>query len=117
MTNDNILQFVPRIGRAVEETALSAEMAAFMRDYDARINELKEHFGNWDPCDPVANAILDLVEEQNKLAAAIDDDALYDDSAALAPARMARELAISNLHMAVEEARREGACPYESSRR
>jgi hypothetical protein len=103
-----ILQFVPRIGRTAEETAFSAEMAEFMRGYEDRINELKEYFGTWDACDPVANAILTLVEEQNELAAAID----HDDDAALAAARLSRELAVAKLQTAVEEARREGVCPY-----
>ena len=32
---------------------------------------LRRYFGLWDDADPVANAILDLVEAQNELAQAI----------------------------------------------
>jgi hypothetical protein len=53
-----------------------------------------------------------LVEAQNELAAAIDGDALYGNDARLAPAREAREQAIADLQMAIEEARRERICPY-----
>jgi hypothetical protein len=36
---------------------------------------LRPKFGLWDDCDPVSHAILDVVEAQNELADAFDDDA------------------------------------------
>ena len=38
---------------------------------------LRAQFGLWDCLDPVAHAILDLVEAQNELANLFDDDAAY----------------------------------------
>jgi hypothetical protein len=109
MTDDNIIQFPRVVGRTAKETA---EMVEFMREYEEHIEALKEHFGHWDHCDPVVSALICLVEAQNELAAAIDGDALYGNDARLAPAREAREQAIADLQMAIEEARRERICPY-----
>jgi hypothetical protein len=53
-----------KYAKALEET----------RKYQAYVESLKPRFGLWDDCDPVARAILGLVETQNSLAAAIDDD-------------------------------------------
>jgi hypothetical protein len=36
---------------------------------------LRPKFGLWDDCDPVAHAILDIVEAQCDLSDAFDDDA------------------------------------------
>jgi hypothetical protein len=40
-------------------------------------NLLRAQFGQWDCLDPVADAILDLVEAQNELADLFDDGATY----------------------------------------
>jgi hypothetical protein len=45
------------------------------REYDAYVASLKPQFGVWDPTDPVVQAILKLVEAQNALATAIDEEA------------------------------------------
>ena len=39
----------------------------------ARADLLRPMFGMWDACDPVAHAILDIVEAQRELADAIAD--------------------------------------------
>jgi hypothetical protein len=43
--------------------------------YDAYVKSLKKQFGAWDAYDPVALAILKLVEAQNALATAISEQA------------------------------------------
>jgi hypothetical protein len=43
--------------------------------FHARADLLRPMFGLWHCCDPVSHAILDIVEAQNELADAFDDDA------------------------------------------
>jgi hypothetical protein len=55
---------------------------------------LRPKFGLWDDCDPVAHAILDLVEAQNELADLHEDDSAYGvDERAMAAVVHKRHLA------------------------
>jgi hypothetical protein len=67
--------------RRVSAPAKGTKMTTFESTYSehdafyARADLLRPNFGQWDMCDPVAHAILDIVEAQNELAEAFDDDA------------------------------------------
>ena len=41
------------------------------------VEEAKRHFGQWDMCDPVAWAIVRVVQAQNDFAYAIEQNACY----------------------------------------
>jgi hypothetical protein len=68
----------------------------FSDAFYARGNALRSEFGQWDCCSPVAHAILTLVEAENELAKAFDEDSYGPDGssgikAALAKRRAAAE--------------------------
>jgi hypothetical protein len=66
----------------------------FKSEYDqhdefyARVELLRPLYGNWDAFDPVAHAILDVVEAQSELADAFEADAHDDDEEAAFKAAM-----------------------------
>jgi hypothetical protein len=68
---------------------------------------VRENFGCWDECDPVANAIINLAEAQNLVTAAINLDAETGDSG-IAPFAVARVRTIIILVDALAEAVAEG---------
>jgi hypothetical protein len=70
-----------------------------------RRNALRRHFGLWDEYDPVANAILDLVEAQNELAQAISagEYADVDGAPEVGPALEKRSAAVKELMAAIDE--------------
>jgi hypothetical protein len=45
--------------------------------FSLRGDMLREQFGRWDDEDPICHRLLDLVEAQNEIADAIDDDVNY----------------------------------------
>lgn len=62
-------------------TSMTIKFRSKYSDVDAfyaRADLLRPMFGMWDALDPVAHAILDIVEAQRELADAIEDDADYD---------------------------------------
>jgi hypothetical protein len=96
MSNDNIIPLVQKHHDASNKTMTLAEViedaggdweqlikdggfdpdnsrSAFFKRADAA----RRMFGLWDLCDPVAHAIIALVEAQNELAAAIMADGAY----------------------------------------
>jgi hypothetical protein len=69
LTNDDKLRrIIDAYQIADTESTLAWEKAFYVRG-----DLLRPGFGAWDSCDPVAHAILDVVEAQNELADAIMD--------------------------------------------
>jgi hypothetical protein len=66
---------------------------SFHDQFYARGDLLRAKFGQWDACDPVAHAILDLVEAQTALADAIDEYANFGGGEAAIRAAMAKRAA------------------------
>ena len=66
---------------------------------------LRRYFGLWDEYDPVANAILDLVEAQNELAQAFSAEQYADVDGApeVGPALAKRSAAAKELMIAINE--------------
>jgi hypothetical protein len=62
------------------------ELLAFHDAFYKRGDELRAGFGQWDCCDPVAHALLDLVQAQNNVAQAISDDVDYGAPNVIKPA-------------------------------
>jgi hypothetical protein len=65
----NVVQFI--------RFKVPGEFRAFHDAFYKRGEELRAGFGQWDCCDPVAHALLDLVQAQNNLAQAISDEGVY----------------------------------------
>jgi len=63
--------------------------------YEFMVEDAKRYFEQWDMCDPVAWAILRVVQAQNDLAHAICEDVIHG-----APKR-AVEAAITERHQAI----------------
>jgi hypothetical protein len=80
------------------------------RKFYARGDRLREEFGRWHPCDPTAQAILNLVAAQNSIAQAIDrcsvypleDDSEFEAFADFEAALAARRKAVADLVRALE---------------
>jgi hypothetical protein len=53
------------------------ELQRQMEHYKFVVADAKRHFGQWDTCDPVVWALIAVVQAQNDLAHAIDQDASY----------------------------------------
>jgi hypothetical protein len=64
---------------------------------------LRESFGYWDACDPVAVAILNLVAAQNRIGSAIAAEGDYGKSDDLEPALEARRDAAQELNRALRK--------------
>jgi hypothetical protein len=73
--------------------------------FQARVDLLRPMFGLWDAEDPVAHAILDIVEAQREVADAIYDYATYSfgSEAAIKVAVEKRERVGENLMAALED--------------
>jgi len=95
MTNDN-----DKLRRLVDayQIADTESPDAWEKAFCVRGDLLRPGFGNWDSCDPVAHAILDLVEAQNELADAISDYAEISASeAGIEAAKKNRRAAVERL--------------------
>jgi hypothetical protein len=70
----------------------------------ARGNLLRPQFGNWDCVDPVAHAILDVVEAQSEISDLFADDSHnLGNEAAFTAAVKKRDAAIKRLLAAAED--------------
>jgi hypothetical protein len=56
------------------------ELIREQKHFHSVVEDAKHGFGEWDTCDPVAWAILRVVRAQTALAAAIDEDANYNEN-------------------------------------
>jgi hypothetical protein len=78
------------------------DIRAFHDAFYKRGEGLWAGFGQWDCCDPVAHALLDLVQAQNNLAQAISDEVDYDVPNVIKPAMHARaEAAVKLIHAVI----------------
>jgi hypothetical protein len=83
---------------------MDGELRQQQKRYDFLVEDAKRYFGEWDMCDPVAWAIVRVVQAQNDLAHAICEEATHG-----APKRMVeaaiveRREAIGALRQALEQ--------------
>jgi hypothetical protein len=72
--------------------------------YNFVVEDAKRHFGEWDMCDPVAWAIIRVVQAQNDLAHAICEDVTHGAPKRMVEAAIAeRREAIDALRQALEQ--------------
>jgi antirestriction protein len=87
--------------------AMSDDPLRKLREHEATfkflIVDCKRHFGQWDSCDPVAWAILRVVQAQNDLSYAIDQDQYGDSDHVVEAAIAERIAAIAALQDAIKQ--------------
>jgi hypothetical protein len=94
----NVVHFI-RFKTELRRVKVPDELRAFHDAFYKRGEELRADFGQWDCCDPVAHALLDLVQAQNNLAQAISDEVDYGVPNVIKPAMDARaEAAVKLIH-------------------
>jgi hypothetical protein len=71
--------------------------------YEFMVEDAKRYFGQWDMCDPVAWAILRVVQAQNDLAHAIGVDVDHGAKRMVEAAIAERREAIDALRQALEQ--------------
>jgi hypothetical protein len=79
------------------------ELKQRQKRYDFVVEDAKRHFGEWDVCDPVAWAILRVVQAQNDLAHAIDVDVDHGAKRLVEAAIAERREAVAALRQALEQ--------------
>jgi len=88
-------------GLTNSETAHTAERSSVVYRFYMRADQLREHFGQWDACDPVVQALLNLTAAQCALAAAIEESVETGDESGVLPAIVARRQAADDLMRAL----------------
>jgi hypothetical protein len=93
-----------KLRRLVDAYQIADTESAWDKAFSVRGDLLRPGFGAWDSCDPVAHAILDVVEAQTELADAISDFAEgYGSEAGIGAAQENRRAAIERLARVLNE--------------
>jgi hypothetical protein len=80
------------------------ELRRELENFDLVVEDARQHFGEWDMCDPVVWAILRVVQAQNDFAHAIEEIENYGEDERMVEAAIAERIkAIAALQKAIEQ--------------
>jgi hypothetical protein len=79
------------------------ELRREQENFDLEVEDARQHFGDWDMCDPVVWAILRVVQAQNGFAHAIEEVENGEDERMVEAAIAERIKAIAALQEAIKQ--------------